>query len=873
MLITLLTVAMIAPGAAMAQTVAQAPGGQREDGGLLRRLDAARVVQNPETDTVSLVGADGGDPIERPAGLSPDASPAAAARAQLQTVGPAFGIEDPASGAELQDTEAVGRGRTVARFQQVYKDVPVLGGEVQVQTTGSNELLSAAGEALPEISVDTEPGVGAGQAREAALAAIAKQYETEPGGLDATEPELWIFDPALLGGPGPREPRLVWRTEVTPKGLDEFRELVLVDAQMGNVALNFDQIHTAKNRETYTANNASALPGTLVCDESNPSCAGNTDGDAQLAHRYAGDTYDFYLSNHARDSIDGAGMTLSSTVDYCPTQIAADCPYANAFWNGTRMVYGDGYSAADDVVGHELTHGVTDSESRLFYYYQSGAINESLSDVWGEFVDLTNTTGTDTEATRWLIGEDLPGTGAIRDMQNPGAFGDPSRMRSPNYFADASEQDAGGVHINSGVNNKAAYLMADGGTFNGKTVAALGIQKTARIYYEAQTNLLTSASDYRDLHAALQQACENLTGTNSGITGADCAEVEDAVDATEMNLTPTTAPNPEAPVCPTGQSPSDLFSDDLENTASGNWTAQTITGTNEWYYPQNPNPLFDATYATSGTTNMWGYDQPTTADYAIARTADVTPPAGKGTYLRFNHAYGFEDDAGGAYDGGRLEYSTDNGATWINAGPLITNNGYSGTISTQFDNPLGGRKAFVGESNGYISSRADLSSFAGQSVRFRFRIGTDSAFGDYGWFIDDVRVYTCETPTGSDTTPPTVASVKPASRQTDVSRLTNIAVTFSEAMNAGSLNADTVKLVRSGGTAPIPLTMTTSSDANGRMVLKLDPFGPTTQKLAKGATYKLTVEGAGDGGASAVRDAANNEMARDETSSFKIKRR
>lgn len=124
-----------------------------------------------------------------------------------------------------------------------------------------------------------------------------------------------------------------------------------------------------------------------------------------------------------------------------------------------------------------------------------------------------------------------------------------------------------------------------------------------------------------------------------------------------------------------------------------------------------------------------------------------------------------------------------------------------------------------------------------------------------------------------DTTPPTVVSVKPSAGQTGVSRLTNIIVTFSEEMNVGSLNADTVKLVKSGSTTRIPLTMTTSTDAGRRTVLKLDPFGPTTQKLGKSATYRLTVEGAADTDGLAVEDMANNELAQDKTSSFKTKRR
>src|SRR5215217_6095193 len=573
-----------------------------------------------------------------------------------------------------------------------------VGGELNTQVDDANNLLVATGEVLPEISLDTEPGVEAKDAQEAALGKIARDREIEVGELEATEPELWIYDPSLLGGPGPDLTRLVWRMDVTPaEGIVDFRELVLVDAQSGAVLLNFDQIDNARNRNTHTANNGTTLPGTLVCDESNPTCSGG-ETDAVAAHRYAGETYDFYSTNHGRDSLDNAGMTLISTVHFGSN-------FQNAQWNGQQMLYGDGFPV-DDVVGHELTHGVTDHESHLFFYYQSGAINESFSDVWGEIIDLTNTSGTDTADTRWKLGEDVPIFGAIRDMEDPPFFGDPDRMLSSNYTANFSEDDNGGVHTNSGVNNKAAYLMTDGGTFNGKTVTALGITKVAKIYYEAQANLLTSGSDYQDLHSNLRQACTNLIGT-SGITSVDCAEVQDAVDATEMNLIPTAAPNPEAPVCNTGQTATDLFFDNLENPASGNWTK-----TGSWFYPQNPNGIMDATYATSGTTNIWGYNQGSTGDYAIARGADVTPPTGKTTYLRFNHAYEFGHDAltGEAYDGGVLEYSTNGGSSWQDAGSLVTNNGYNGTISSRFGNPLGGRSAFVRESNGYISSRVNLSS-------------------------------------------------------------------------------------------------------------------------------------------------------------------
>jgi Zn-dependent metalloprotease/Ca2+-binding RTX toxin-like protein len=697
----------------------------------------ARVETHRGTGLVRFIGTAPGEPIPRPDGMSRTSPPEDVARAFLDTHGDAFGVEDHARQLRVSDERRLPDGRAVVRFQQVLGGVPVLGGELVVNLDRDRNVLSANGEILPASDLGVVPSVGAAVAQDVAVAGVARDTGTDPARLRTSSPTLWVFDSRLFGGPGLQIPRLVWRMDVTDGGLvDEF---ALVDAHLGSMVLTFSQVETAKNRWVCDAGNTSAqVPCTSpVRTEGGPPTGVS---DVNFAYDYAGDVYDFYLATLGRDGIDGSGMTIKSTVRWCPS--GGPCPYPNAFWNGAQMVYGATYASADDVVGHELTHGVTDYTSRLFYYYQSGAINESLSDVFGELVDLTNGAGNDSAAVRWLMGEDIPG-GAGRDMENPPAFGDPDRMTSPNYTADVNEGDGGGVHTNSGVNNKAAFLMTDGGSFNGETVSPLGITKVARIYYEAETNLLTSASDYGDLFNALQQACSNLTGTG-GITAVDCVEVGDAVDAVEMDVIPPVAPNPEAPVCPAGQSSTTLFTDDLENTGSGNWTFQTAVGPNDWHYPQNANPYdFDATYATSGDTNLWGYGRATVGDYSIARTGNTTIPAGSTAYLRFNHAYGFDDDAGGAYDGGVVEYSTNNGSSWVDAGPLITDNGYTGTISTAWSNPLGGRSAFVRESNGYISSRINLSSLGGQNVRFRFRIGTDSSVDDFGWFVDDVRVYTC----------------------------------------------------------------------------------------------------------------------------------
>lgn len=696
----------------------------------------ATIAYHSETGMVRYIGTQPGKPIPRPGELSAGATPEMAARYFMGEYGPLFGIKDQASELAVMRMRTVDGGRSFVRFQQVHQGVPVLGGELIVQLDRDGNVLSANGEALPGLGTSTTPTLSADVAQQKALEVVAHEYDLDVASLTATKPELWIFNQALMGGAGPRVTSLVWRTEVTPLDLSPIRELVLVEAHTGFIALHFNQVDTAKNRLTYDAQNSSSLPGVLRRSEGQGPYG---DADVDNAHDFAGATYDFYFSNHGRDSLNNAGMALESTTHFCPNILS--CPYQNAFWNGARMVYGEGFSSADDVVGHELTHGVTDYESSLFYYYQSGAINEAFSDIWGEFVDLTNVQPGDTAGVRWLIGEDLS-IGAFRSMSDPTLYGDPDKMTSANYYC--GEDDGGGVHTNSGVANKAAYLMADGGTFNGKTVSPLGITKTAKIFYEVQTNFFTSASDYQDLYYGLQQACTNLVGTG-GITTADCDEVKDAVEAVEMELQNTSCTAAEAPVCTSG-SPVYLFNDNLENIASGNWTSSATSGSNTFFYPQNSHPYtgFDATYATSGIYNIWGYDQPSAADFNMRMTSSIALPPGSTPYLHFKHAYGFEDSGGTTYDGGVVEYSTNAGSTWTDAGSLFSHNGYNGTINSA-SNPLNGQQAFVNDSFGYGSSRLNLSTLAGQSVRFRFRIGTNSSpsTDDYGWFIDDVKIYTC----------------------------------------------------------------------------------------------------------------------------------
>ena len=850
---------------------------QQQTGGQLH------IERHAETGKVRFLAATPGQPIKRPRSLSAAATPAQAARGFLDSYGTLFGLRSQVDEVvEMRDL-TVGNGSFV-RFQQRYRGVPVLGGELVVQTDGQRNVVTANGEVLPDVTIDTTPRISAQQAQEQARAAVAQSYKLAANQLTVGQPQLAIFNPALLGGPGLRITRLTWRMEVRATVSDTpLRELTLVDARNGSVVLRFNQIASAKERyicdqknvrdTDYDPDNNCQPP--YVRSEGQPD---TNVTDVDRAYEYSGATYDYYYNNFKRDSIDGNGMPLISLVRYCfPTQ---SCPFQNAFWDGQQMTYGSGYASADDVVGHELTHGVTERTSNLFYYYQSGAINEAMSDIFGELIDLSYKGSSDnvSASVRWDIGEDLPSSvGVIRNMANPNTYNQPDRMTDTQFYDDDPYfQDNGGVHTNSGVANKAAYLIADGESFNTYTIRGLGLDKMGQIFYRVNTALLTSGSDYQDLGDALPAACQSLIGT-AGIVASDCDEVAKVVKATEMEQQPLVGAALEAAMCASGKYVNDTFYDDLENTASGTWVSAAVSGTvNAWYYPQQnaPNDLLQqfggASYATSGTNNFWGYDQGdgNPGDYAIAMTRDVTVPAN--AFFYFRHAYDFET----AYnrntskydiyiDGGTVEYSLDRGATWQDAGPLFDENGYTGNLPQESDttNPLHDRSAFTGVSYGYTSSRADLSTLAGKKVRFRFRIGTDSynpnTLKFWGWFIDDIRIYTCDD--APPVTQPTVAFSNGSMRVGRDAGIVQLPVTLSSAVPM----TVTVRYSVSGGTAmadkdfaltgdalvfppnvttqSIPVAIINDPDSNADRTVTVTLHDPQQASIGTAASITLTI--------------------------------
>lgn len=226
------------------------------------------------------------------------------------------------------------------------------------------------------------------------------------------------------------------------------------------------------------------------------------------AHFNAEQAYEYFKNTHNRESINGAGGTIVSIVNVSDENGNS---MDNAFWNGFAIFYGNGAQAfrplarALDVAGHEMSHGVVQSTANLEYFGESGALNESFSDVFGAMIDRED----------WQVGEDVVNiqffpSGALRDLEDPhngAATGDFGRGWQPKHTNEqfTGQQDNNGVHINSGIPNHAYYRFA----------IEVGRDRAERIWYRALTNYLTRSSQFVDMRNAVINAAQDLHGNNS----------------------------------------------------------------------------------------------------------------------------------------------------------------------------------------------------------------------------------------------------------------------------------------------------------------------------------------------------------------------
>lgn len=774
---------------------------------------------------------------------TPDgATPRGAALRHVGRYAPAFGVA--ASDLTISRVSHSATGGSLVRLRQQVDGVPVLGGEMVVSEDADGGLLSVAGHVAPDRKVP-QTSFPSSRAVRVAVASVAKRHNRPAADLTGNLDGDWLYEPDLLGVTGGLEPRRVWRVEVTDGAL--VREMVLVDAANGRVLQHVDEVEAALDRQ--------------VCDDQNqqqsvsdcayaPSPARTETGpassvaDVNSAFDLTGATAQMYADLAGLDltTLIGSGggsypKKLSSWVRYCDTPgVDPTCPMPNAYWNDHEMFFGDGYAGADDVVGHEMSHGVIEAFSNLFYFHQSGAINESLADVMGEILDHRHASAGDT-AGDWRLGEDLPG-GAIRDLADPTQFGQPDRMTSSLYDADPTLADNGGVHTNSGIGNKTAYLISQGGTFNGVTVAGIDqgdptLNKTATLYAQV-IERLTSGAQYADLARTLEQTCTELAAAGTaGFTNADCTSVSAAVQATELFQSPTVpgaAPPPDVPAnCPQGTMKVSLFSN--PGSMSGLTAPSTTTSPTLWTTAPNSSWGVPAN-ARTGSTSLFAFD-PDPGTYgdpyssSVVMSGSVALPAGQPAYLHFDHWRLFEWSQGDPptyNDGGLVSVFAAPDATGTFTAQTLPDgawvNGPSEPLAlTDPANPVMG---FGGDSHGWTSSRLDLSSLAGQSVKVRWTVRGDASGSYIGWFLDNLQVYTCRTPVA----PGPVQGLNPAPLSGPRVRLAWDAPTD----------------VGDGVTGYV----LTRSDGD-RQQLPADATTYTTGTLTRNTTYTFTVRALGQG--------------------------
>jgi len=696
-----------------------------------------------------------------------------------------FGVTNPTTELALTRTESDALGHRHTTYAQVHKGIRVFSGVLKVHQNAMGQIVAANGDFYPIApKLGTTPTLTAAEAGSVAAATLA-------GAKPATErSELVIVDPGWYGDP-PLGARLAYHIVLTDAAVGVC-EAFFVEAHDGSILDRWELTRSAIDRSVHDAGGTAELPGPLARGEGDPRVA---DADVNAAYDYLGDTYDYYWRAFGRDGIDDEGMTIVATVN----STALSCP--NSGWSFTLLqtAFCQG-TVTDDLVAHEMTHGVTQFSANLLYQNQSGQLNESFSDVFGELVDLFNGDvadvgapggppywpthptgpGTDTpnkprvtcspkpeyaDGVRWLIGEDgntsAPFDGAFRDMWDPTCLGHPDRANSPLQTCDLS--DHGGVHSGCGIPNHAFAMLTDGKTFNGHTVNGIGPIKAAAVWYRALTIYLTVAADFQDAYAAFNQAAADLIGTfpddprtgepsDSLFTTADAAEVDEALLAVEMNTpgacgatVPVLDSTPPL-LCP---SHVPLFADDFEAGSNG-WTVSNSAPPTPFNWVQTTDPL---PFVRPGV--AWFCADPNIGDCStngtpeqgshaltspeIVMPADVNLPA-----LTFAHYIETEY----RWDGGDVAIRVNGGPWEIVPRVAFRHNPYNTTLypaSVGNTNPFAGRVSFSGAGGEWGTSLIDLGPFVtgGDTLQVRFDFGKDWCYGITGWFIDDFEVHHC----------------------------------------------------------------------------------------------------------------------------------
>lgn len=485
--------------------------------------------------------------------------------------------------------------------------------------------------------------------------------------------------------------------------------------------------------------------------------------EANLVITHTQSFYQMMSNGFGFDSYDNASASMVMALAYNFTDGQLQCP--NAFWSGAFAVYCGG-ATGQDVVAHEWMHAFTQHTANLLYLGQPGAINEAISDIFGESIQLllSNTTmaianrsedgsqcssiGFGTPAgdlsQRWLIAETSPafdsffanGSVGLRDMWRPQCYKQPGKLSDEEFMCDRVTRLAASIHTNSGVANHGFALVVDGGTFNGLTVRGIGIVKALHIYYRALSLYSTEITGFKEHADSLEASCDdllqsgmNLTDPLTGlptdlvITPDDCAQVSIAVEAVELRSDPiqcefmTLFHNPPPPECSflIDSNLTSLFFDDFEeNPEDMSWTFSNEGVFPSWT-PKNWE-LVSGSRINRNSTVFWAPNpqelsaclQDDNAGQVILRSPPIAiPPIEQPGFtqnlvLSFWHAVSTEF----RYDGGLIQISADGDEfQFIDPSQFVFNR-YNVRLAPPelSSNPQANRWAFSGSDDEHVVS-------------------------------------------------------------------------------------------------------------------------------------------------------------------------
>ena len=638
--------------------------------------------------------------------------------------------------------------------QQRIANVPVWGGEAIVHLRSDGELASITDDLQETISVDLIPEITYKQAIRLAM----DMYDGSDHLTERPQADMWIYR-------GDDRDHLVYRVRLDREDgtKDTAMPVIFVDAQTGEKVFEYDNLQTGTGSSLYSGTvnvTTSSVGSTFYLEDTtrkmgtfNMNNTGNvntgtggtqsryTDTDDNWnatnqragvdAHLGAAATYDFYKNTFGRNGIDGnsgpgsTAAAANSAIALVPSRVHFGSGYNNAFWNGSSMTYGDGDGTTFtplvslDIAGHEMTHGVTERTAGLVYSKESGALNESISDVMGTMVERyarpTN--------WNWKIGEDAytPGTAgdALRLMDNPHAVGDPdhySLRLYPGTCTPSNANDQCGVHTNSSITNHTFYLIAAGGTnrVSGIAVTGIGPDDAAKVWYRALTVYMTSSTNFAGARTATLSAAADLFGTSStqynSVATGWCAVGIGACPGTPTptpTVTPTPSPTATPTPSPTPTPGSELIVNGGFETSASPWIG---SGTGYFYTANGNSPHTGTGYI------YFGVNDNTTGQ---AYQTVTIPSTATGTLTFWLNVTSSETTTTTQYDKLFVEVRNTSGTL------LTTLATYSNLNKT---------------TQGVYSQKSfSLAAYKGQTVRIQFRETTDVSLTT-SFRVDDVSL-------------------------------------------------------------------------------------------------------------------------------------